>query len=47
MLLNNLNLLLRTFVADRGVNVEGGVGGGGDTPPDICFSRSPNECSRS
>ena len=23
----------------------GGVGG--STPPDICFSRSPNECSRS
>ena len=32
---------------DRGRKCGGRVGGGGGTPPDICFSRSPNECSRS
>ena len=35
-------------LACRGVNVGRCVcGGGGVTPLDICFSRSPSECSRS
>ena len=37
------NLMYHNLI--RGVNGGGGVGGG--TPPDICFSRSLNECSRS